>query len=127
MNHGFDSISTFLPFGAGSHRRSSWRRGEACPTPQAGSTQVAFAAGETCSIEDAGAFGVHCARGTLWITSPTLDCDLVLSGGERLEVSTRGKVLVAAMVDSAMWLPSGYALENGTDRPTTPRIIRKPQ
>jgi hypothetical protein len=127
MDPGFDSAAAALRNDQTSHRRSAWRRGEAQPAPQAGSTHMTFAAGATCSIEDAGAFVVHCAHGTLWVTSPTLGCDLILSGGERLQVSTRGKLLVAAMVDSAMWLPPGYGLEDGNGRPTTPRIVRRPQ
>jgi Protein of unknown function (DUF2917) len=129
MEHGFDSAATAIRTlqTRFRHRKSAWRRGESRPTPDAGSTRRTLAAGETYAVEGVGTFVVHCASGSLWVTSPTLGCDLILSAGERLEVPTRGKLLVAAMADSAMWLPPGHRLDDDGGQPATRRAARRPQ
>ena len=104
------------------HRASPWRRGVAQALPQPASILVPLPAGQMCWIEGSSTFVVHCASGLLWITSPDVCRDVVLKDKEHLEMSTRGKLLIAAVADSAMWLAPEYRLGDGAS--TTRQIVR---
>jgi hypothetical protein len=92
-------------------RCRGWRRGEPATAAAEGSTLAPIAEGETWSIEMRGTLTVHCASGTLWVTAPADAMDVVLSGGERIQLSARGKLVILAMRSSEVWLPPGFIVE----------------
>ena len=96
------------------------RRGE--PTAAAaleGNGQwLSMARDDTCRVTDVCGFSVRCRKGTLWITSPEEPGDAVVTAGEQLSVTSRGTIMVGALVPSSMWVPEGFAV---ADAERTPR------
>jgi hypothetical protein len=49
---------------------------------------------------------VHCLRGRLWVTGPGTD-DVVLEGGESVEIRGRGQLVIQALLDATLEIEVG--------------------
>ena len=66
-----------------------------------------------CRLTGVSDFPVLCREGTLWITSPEDLGDTVVAAGEQLSVTSLGTILVVALAPSSMWVPRGFAVDDG--------------